>query len=113
MNTWRENTIWTIQAIAWQSAFDDLRRAMRSNDEDVKGELMCMWCDDLYHPELDQFREQFSDSELSEMETFDRRMNEAKRPWESLPEWITIQDSARQLIQICGWNEPAAFNGRK
>jgi hypothetical protein len=73
---------------------------------DVPSELICMWFDDLYHPETDLHRQSFSPEEqliLADFNAFyDMRVERLHGPIEELiklPEWMEVCRMARETAE--------------
>src|SRR5262245_39760742 len=77
---------------------------------DVPSELVCMWVDDLYHPDSDLFFEAFNSRErdrLAKFHTFfDARVHQLP---DSLPEmqknpaWIEVMREAQRVLDDLDW----------
>lgn len=80
----------------------------------VRDELVCMWFDDLYHPEDAYFQGCFRLTELTALKHFDTRYRALKKclpdkddvsTWHTSPVWQEIMKAAGQARQSI-MNEP-------
>lgn len=76
----------------------------------VASELLCMWFDDLYHPETDLFQNSFESKELEILEAFnqfyDSRTNKLPDTLEELhraKEWNQIVSEAKRVLNDISW----------
>jgi hypothetical protein len=110
-----------MAAIDLRNNIVGLMRMLASKDEqlayerdvpiaDVPAELVCMWFDDLYHPDTDLFLEAFSPSERERLARFHVFYNARhKRLADTLAEmhqngaWLEVMDEAQQVLDDLGW----------
>jgi hypothetical protein len=79
---------------------------------DITNELVCMWFDDTYHPDSEEFRAHFSPAELETLATFDAFYDECLRElpdrpgtvrtWLACPAWREIMQKARDTLALLG-----------
>ena len=108
MNDWRSNLILTARALA-----SEIGQATYSEESglplaDVPGELVCMWGDDLYHPDRPAMSESFSSSELEAMAEFNSVFEVEVGQFENPEAWSRIMLAAGALVQRAGWAHSAS-----
>ena len=76
----------------------------------VPAELVCMWFDDLYHPQWDLFVEAFSETERNRLATFhrfyDARVEQLPNSLEEMHQsvvWRDVMSEAKQVLNDLGW----------
>ncbi len=78
----------------------------------VPAELICMWFDDLYHPETELFRNSFSADERKALADFhdyyDARADKIPDDGgvdalQKSAEWLEVQERANVLLRELGW----------
>lgn len=80
----------------------------------VPQELLCMWFDDIYHPDRIDFKNSFNKQEIETLANFNQYFEERAKlvpQFEGVKglqqnsKWLEIQSYANTLISEQGWNE--------
>lgn len=105
----RDSIIKEIELLAHPSL--QLQYEKEVPQANVPGELICGFCDDLYHPKSPQFLDQFSESELKDLSHLYGVMCEAAKleaasVQELLlnPKWRAVVSVAKELHAYYGKN---------
>jgi len=79
---------------------------------EITNELVCMWFDDTYHPDDEDFRAHFSPAELAALAAFDALYDQRSkvlpeqpgtvRTWLASPAWREIMQKARDTLALLG-----------
>lgn len=109
MDTWRSNTIFTIQTIASPAARAEFASETGLGSE-AAGELICMWGDDMYQPDLLQFVRSFSEAEIAAMRKFHTVFSTHFENYQDTDAWAEIAGAAASLLEEAGWHERATYN---
>jgi len=82
---------------------------------DVPAELVCIWFDDLYHPESALFRASFSESEARRLAEFHaffearvKRIPDTLEQMHRCQAWLEVVAEARRVLDDLGWTEAEA-----
>lgn len=104
----RNNIVGLIRTLA--SKDEQLAYELNVPVANVPAELVCMWFDDLYHPDADSFLECFTPAERERLAKFhaffDARL---ERLPDTLAEvhqnaaWLEVMSEAQQVIDELGW----------
>lgn len=77
---------------------------------DIAAELVCMWFDDMFHPDTDLFKKSFTPEEISQLSSFnkfyDNLANELPYTLEGYhkcKEWEQIMEKAQQVYGAIQW----------
>jgi len=77
---------------------------------DVAAELVCMWFDDMYHPDTDLFKRSFTPKEISQLSTFNsvydnlaNKLPDTLEGYHKSKEWAQIMKHAQQLHSAIQW----------
>ena len=104
LNDWRSNLILTLRTIASEAEQGAYSAESGLPLAEVPGELVCMWGDDLYHPERSAMAERFSASELEAMADFNERFEAEVRRYREPEAWSRIMVAAGDLVARAGWD---------
>ncbi|QMU61832.1 MAG: hypothetical protein GKR92_09035 [Gammaproteobacteria bacterium] len=111
-NDFRENLISLLRTIASDGSQHKYEKEVSIGN--VSEELICGWCDDLYHPNTSLFESAFNSQERRELDRFnyffDKYINSIPEKQKLIDlqnsyEWKEIQSLASQTIIKCGWDE--------
>jgi len=115
------SVILNMAAIDLRNNVVSLMRLLASKDEqlayerevpiaNVPAELVCMWFDDIYHPDSDLFIEAFSLPERERLARFDtyydarhKQLPNTLTEMHQNQAWLEVMDEAQRVLQDLGW----------
>jgi hypothetical protein len=104
----RHNIVELVQTLA--SKEQQLAYQRNVPIANVPAELVCMWFDDLYHPQWDLFIEAFTLVErerLARFHTFydarHKRLPDTLAEMHQNPAWLEVMNEAQQVLKDLGW----------
>ena len=105
----RRNIIELVQTLA--SKEEQLAYERNVPIANVPAELICIWFDDLYHPQWDLFIEAFAPVERDRLAKFHifyearhKRLPDSLAEMHQNPAWIEVMNEAQQVLKDLGWS---------
>jgi hypothetical protein len=109
MGIFRSNILDLLQLISSKERQDKYQKDVPYVN--IADELICMWFDDCYHPDDNQFKNNFDSNELKILDDFSTYFNQRvpKLPknyydyWESKG-WLEVVGKAKETLEKLGWD---------
>jgi hypothetical protein len=77
---------------------------------DVAAELLCMWFDDMFHPDTDLFQSSFSQKEIEQLSSFNKsydilakKLPGTLEEYHKNKEWSQIMEQAHKTLANIQW----------